>query len=61
MREYPVRVALVNNPKTPLEIVVRLIPLLQSRDLKALSRSREVPTVVSRVARQLHLKRSRAC
>lgn len=34
---YPVKVALANNPMTPLRVVVRLLPYLLHQDLRALS------------------------
>jgi hypothetical protein len=57
VRAYPVKVALVNNPKTALPVAMRLVPHLHRRDLKALSRSREVPATISRTAREIHKKR----
>jgi hypothetical protein len=49
---------LVRNPLTPVEIAMRLLPRLPSRDLKRLSTDRNVPEAVRRQATKL--KRSQA-
>ncbi|MEN6437864.1 MAG: DUF4388 domain-containing protein [Syntrophobacter sp.] len=50
---YPVRLALATNPKTPLGIATKLISTLNRMDLKNISRSKSVPTVVANEARRL--------
>lgn len=45
-RKYPVQVALVNNPKTPTPVALRLMQGLQKRDLQQLANNRNVPSVV---------------
>ena len=53
LRSYGVKFALVNNPKTPVPIAMRLLTLLRSSDIKAVSKSRNVSTAVSRQAKRL--------
>ncbi len=53
VRLYPVKLGLVNNPKTPLAIAMRLVPLLNPRDIKALSRSKNIPIGVRTQAANL--------
>jgi len=50
MRKYPVKVALVNNPKTPVSIAVGLVNVLQKRDLHALARNKNVAGAVNTMA-----------
>jgi hypothetical protein len=50
IRKYPVKVALVNNPKCPPSVAVGLINHLQAKDLESLARNRNVPNVVFTLA-----------
>ena len=52
-RKYPVKVALVNNPKTPVSLAVSMVPSIQKKDLIALTRNRNIPSVVSQAAVRL--------
>lgn len=45
-RKYPVQVALVNNPKTPPSVALRLLQGLHKRDLQQLANNRNVPSVI---------------
>ena len=56
---YPVKLALVNNPKTPLHISMRFIEYLTERDLKALSRNKNVSSVLNQSARNTLQKRGK--
>ena len=53
IRIYPVRLGLVTNPKTPMAIARKLLQTLNSQDLKNISRSKSVPTLVANEARRL--------
>jgi len=52
-RKYPVKVALVNNPKTPVKVALKLISQLHKRDLKALTNNRNVTAVIFQAATKL--------
>ncbi|MBN1961738.1 MAG: hypothetical protein JW841_12410 [Deltaproteobacteria bacterium] len=52
-RPYGVKVALVNNPKTPLPTAMRMITLLREADVRALAKSKNVSTAVANQARRL--------
>jgi hypothetical protein len=52
-RKYPVQVALVNNPKTPMSVAMGLIQNLHKRDLKALTNNRNVSSVIFTAAKQI--------
>jgi len=56
---YPVKLALLNNPKTPLHISLRFIEYLTERDLKALSRNKNVSSVLNQSARNILQKRGK--
>ena len=55
LRNYQVRLALVNNPKTPLSIAMTQIPYINQRDLSMLAKSRAIPRPII-VAAQGRLK-----
>ncbi len=46
LKNYAVKVALVNNPKTPVKASMRLLPHLRGKDLKNVARSKNLPNVV---------------
>lgn len=59
LRNYQVRLALVNNPKTPLSIAMAQISYLNQRDLSLLSKSKGVPRpiVIAAAGRLKDVKR----
>jgi hypothetical protein len=59
VRRYTVKLNLVNNPKCPLQAALGFLPHLQPKDLKALSRSKGVPSALARAAKGLIEKRDR--
>jgi hypothetical protein len=54
MRMYSIQVALVNNPKCPRGIAMRLIGSLRKHDLRALAKNKGVPGQVATAARKLY-------
>ncbi len=52
LRLYPVRLALVQNPRTPLTLSLQLLSGLKRNDLRALARSRAVSQVIANAARR---------
>ena len=59
LRNYQVKCGLVNNPKTPLGIALKLINHLMLKDLKNLAKSKSVPNVISTAAKNSLQKKSR--
>jgi hypothetical protein len=57
-RKYPVKVALVNNPKCPPSVAVSLVTHLQIKDLSSLSRNRNVSSVVFTLALKMAKQKS---
>jgi hypothetical protein len=49
---YQVRLALATNPKTPITISRKLVPTLNRQDLRNISRSKSVPTLVANEAKR---------
>ena len=59
MRRYSVIHALVQNPKTAAQVALRLLTQLSPRDLKKLTKDRNVPNVVRRKAAEVAEKKTR--
>jgi hypothetical protein len=57
MANYQVRLALATNPKTPLPTAVRIVPTLLVRDLRALAKSKNVPSAVNGMAKRIVITR----
>ncbi len=57
LRKYPIKVALANNPKTPASVAVGLVTALQTKDLAALARNKNVSSVVFTMAGKLAKQR----
>jgi len=57
MQHYGVIQALAQNPKTPLQTAIRLLPRLSVRDLARLARDRNINPVVRRRAQDFHARR----
>ncbi len=58
-KNYQIKKALVENHKTPLHHAIRFISALTEKDLAALSRSRNVSSVISTQARRMLLNKKR--
>ena len=57
VKNYLVKLALVSNPKSPLSLAIKLLDHLHDRDLKIISRSKNVSYVLARSAARLLFKR----
>lgn len=60
LKVYPLRAALVRNPKVPLPTALKFLPTLQERDIKELARDRNVPATVQAQAKAWVMKREMA-
>jgi hypothetical protein len=56
-KSYPIKFAVISNPKTPLSVAMSLLAHLQERDLKSLSRDKDVSSVLRRKAQEILQKR----
>jgi len=52
-RSYGVKLALVNNPKTPLATAMRLLTLLRQTDVRNVSKSRNISSALANQAKRL--------
>ena len=59
VRRPRIILALVKNPKAPLPITMRLIPSLPMRELRNISRDRNLPEAVRTIAKRTYLQRRR--
>jgi hypothetical protein len=57
-KNYTVTRALINNPKTPLEISLHLLPSITPQDLKLLTTNKNIPDTLRTSATRLQRKRS---
>ena len=57
IKNYQVKLALVSNPKSPLALSIKLLDHLHDRDLRNLSRSKNISSVLARSAARLLYKR----
>jgi len=57
LRRYPVILALAGNPKTPIRVALTLLPRLNHRDLKRISKDRNVSGPVRTTAGRLLARR----
>lgn len=56
-KSYPIKFAVISNPKTPLSVAMSLLAHLQERDLKSLSHDKDVSSVLRRKAHEILQKR----
>ena len=59
MRSYAIKSAVIANPKTPVDISIKWIKHLRDRELRNLSKSKEVPQVLVSQCRKLLETRSK--
>jgi hypothetical protein len=57
-KNYTITRALINNPKTPLEISLHLLPGITPQDLKILTTNKNIPDTLRTSASRLQRKRS---
>jgi hypothetical protein len=57
-KSYPMKLALVTNPKTPLSLSIHLLPHLQDRDLKSISRDKDVAPALKQKAQEFLRQRN---
>lgn len=58
-RNYQIRLALVNNPKTPLATALHFVSLLHERDLRFLAKSKNVSSTIVSQARRILAQRGK--
>ncbi|MBW2270115.1 MAG: hypothetical protein JRH16_16230 [Deltaproteobacteria bacterium] len=58
-RNYKVKLALASNPKTPQPTAMKFVNYLQDNDLRAMVRSKDVPSQISAHARRILMKKGK--
>jgi len=58
VKSYTVKLSLANNPKTPIGMTLTFLPMLLTRDLRFLAKSKGIPEVIRVTARKFAQKRS---
>jgi hypothetical protein len=57
-KNYMIKVSLVNNPKTPLAYSMHILPHLRPNDVRALVRSKNIPSTLAQAAKESLRKKS---
>jgi hypothetical protein len=57
MKKYPIRLAVTQNPKTPLTVAMKMLPSIRDTDLRKIGRSRDVSAYLSAGARKILVTR----
>jgi hypothetical protein len=60
LKTYAIKIAIVKNPKVPLPTALKLMYTLQEKDIKELSRDRNVPQTIQSQAKSLLMKKELA-
>ena len=58
-RYYPIKFALVSNPKTPIPVAISLFPYLHESDLKSISLDKNAPPVLRQRAHEILVAKKR--
>lgn len=56
-RNYQVKLALMNNPKTPVGVAMRFLSSIRATDLKNMARNKNIPSALATAAKKLLQKR----
>lgn len=59
MKIYSVRSALISNPRMPVDVSMKWLKYLQDKDLKMLSKSKNIPQIISRAALKIYTTRQK--
>ncbi len=59
IRKHPILMALIQNPKTPVTITMKFVPRLSVRELRELSKTRNIPDPLRSAARRLYKIKTR--
>jgi hypothetical protein len=59
MKSYSLKLALVNNPKTPMGTALRLVNEIRHSDLKHLMKNKNVSNTISTAARRLYKRKQK--
>jgi hypothetical protein len=57
-KKYPIKLALVKNPKTPLAVSMKFLSTLRESEIKDLARSKSIPQGIQSLAKKMMEKKS---
>jgi hypothetical protein len=60
LKAYAIKISLVKNPKVPLPTALKMMYTLQEKDIKELSRDRNVPHTIQAQAKAWLMKKEQA-
>lgn len=60
MKIYSIKCGLICNPRLPTDISMKWLKYLQDKDIKVLSKSKNIPQVVARAALKIHAQRQKS-
>ena len=58
IKNYLIKFAVVSNPKTPLSVAIKFLDHLHDKDLQALSRNKNISSILARAAARMLIKRA---
>lgn len=58
LKRYTVVRVLVNNPKTPIDIALALLPHIATNDLKNMMKNKDIADTISKIARKMYRDRT---
>jgi len=59
MKNYPMKLAIVQNPKTPLGVSLKFMGYIYDKDLKILAQSKNIPSSLATAARRAIIQREK--
>ncbi|MBI5328370.1 MAG: hypothetical protein HZB80_08825 [Deltaproteobacteria bacterium] len=59
LKKYSVKLGMVNNPKTPLTIAMRLISQLNEKDIQHLAKSKNISSALSGAAKKIVMQKGK--
>jgi hypothetical protein len=59
LKKYPVKLGMVNNPKTPLAVAMRLINQLHEKDIQHIAKSKNVSSALSAAAKKMVMQKEK--
>lgn len=59
LKKYPIKLGMVNNPKTPLTVAIRLLNQLNGKDVQHIAKSKNVSSALSSAAKKVVLQKEK--
>lgn len=59
LKKYPIKLGMVNNPKTPLTVAIRLLNQLNGKDVQHIAKSKNVSSALSSAAKKVVMQKEK--